>query len=662
MYGINAPLIENKPTKAEYGCPYRYNPNFDGIEKERKCTDCFCLLIFILFLCGMLSLFIISLSQSNYKYIYIPTDSRGLLCGYNNQNLDVENSSDLPDLTDKKYLFWIRPGKPGYSRSFCVEECPKSGYFSNAFKSLDNRLNGFSEIDTEACGEYEGQKVLPTIENYSEKKTVKNRFYCPYSTSIIIQRCFPTTDAFKDISDSVNKSTAIRLFGVSARAASYFTQAVKDVYYSYLIILICVVSALFLSVLWIVSLRCCAAFFVWIAVLLSGASLGLLTWMCFRQMKDDFKNHQLIEKYTFGFVSEALNRKIFFIFFILLAVVDFIFVLLIIFLYDKIVNSIQIIKYVSNCFAKIPSLFIFPIIQYFLLILWWCYVIGAAFVLFGAGHFERRIVQNSNDPPVDKIEMKYDKLIQGFAIYHFFGFLWVSFFIIALGEMTVAGAIVNFYFTKDKKNVPKFLIIRSFFRSLRYHSGSLAFGSLIISVFKVLRMIVEYIDEKTKSPNRNCFADCLIKCCKCCLFCLEKFLKYLNRNAYIMIQIHGYNFWNGAKNAFLLILRNSMNVLTLNWVGDFTLFLGRVFVSAGIAAFSLWLFSKNEKVQFYVVPAVITFVMCYFVIGIFTSIYEIAIDSMFLCYMEDLERNNGSENRRFVDDDLKKIIGKNEKP
>lgn len=30
-------------------------------------------------------------------------------------------------------------------------------------------------------------------------------------------------------------------------------------------------------------------------------------------------------------------------------------------------------------------------------------------------------------------------------------------------------------------------------------------------------------------------ARCILCCFKCCLWCLEKFIKFLNRNAYIMV-------------------------------------------------------------------------------------------------------------------------------
>lgn len=38
----------------------------------------------------------------------------------------------------------------------------------------------------------------------------------------------------------------------------------------------------------------------------------------------------------------------------------------------------------------------------------------------------------------------------------------------------------------------------SFLLLYRYHTGSLAFGSLILSVVQVIRVILEYLDHKLK--------------------------------------------------------------------------------------------------------------------------------------------------------------------
>ena len=53
----------------------------------------------------------------------------------------------------------------------------------------------------------------------------------------------------------------------------------------------------------------------------------------------------------------------------------------------------------------------------------------------------------------------------------------------------------------------------------------------------MIRTIVEYIEKKTKRWNNNDLAKCVICFCKCCLWCLEKFMRFINRNAYIMCAV-----------------------------------------------------------------------------------------------------------------------------
>ena len=48
--------------------------------------------------------------------------------------------------------------------------------------------------------------------------------------------------------------------------------------------------------------------------------------------------------------------------------------------------------------------------------------------------------------------------------------------------------------------------------------------------------------------------------------CLEKFMRFVNRNAYILCAVNGTNFCTSAKDAFSLLLRNSARVVVLDKV------------------------------------------------------------------------------------------------
>lgn len=55
-------------------------------------------------------------------------------------------------------------------------------------------------------------------------------------------------------------------------------------------------------------------------------------------------------------------------------------------------------------------------------------------------------------------------------------------------------------------------LLASFWRAVRYHMGSLAFGSLLIAIVQLLRIICEYVDAKTKGlQDKNRLVKILIK-------------------------------------------------------------------------------------------------------------------------------------------------------
>jgi hypothetical protein len=109
---------------------------------------------------------------------------------------------------------------------------------------------------------------------------------------------------------------------------------------------------------------------------------------------------------------------------------------------------------------------------------------------------------------------------------------------------------------------------------------------------------------------------------------------------------------------FGLLLTNAVRVATLNWVGDFALFLGRVFVAGACTVAAVFLFPvAKPDVQNIVVPAVLVFLCAWLAGAAFTSIFEMGIDSMFICYLEDEERNDGTPGReKYASQELQDYI------
>uniref|UniRef100_A0A8C5BQ89 Choline transporter-like protein n=1 Tax=Gadus morhua TaxID=8049 RepID=A0A8C5BQ89_GADMO len=257
-------------------------------------------------------------------------------------------------------------------------------------------------------------------------------------------------------------------------------------------------------------------------------------------------------------------------------------------------------------------------------------------------------------------------------IYNAVAFLWCVNFVIALGQCTLAGAFASYYWAFSKpSDIPYFPLSSAFIRTLRYHVGSLAFGALILTLVQIVRILLEYIDHKTRSAQNPC-ARFLMCCLKCCFWCLEKFIKFLNRNAYIMIAVYGKNFCVSAKNAFFLLMRNIIRVVVLDKVTDLLLFFGKLLVVGGVAVLSFFFFSgriplpgetfRSENLNYYWMPIITVAIGSYLIAHGFFSVYNMCVDTLFLCFLEDLERNDGSQERPYyMSKNLMKILNKSNK-
>lgn len=76
---------------------------------------------------------------------------------------------------------------------------------------------------------------------------------------------------------------------------------------------------------------------------------------------------------------------------------------------------------------------------------------------------------------------------------------------------------------------------KSLIRTVRYHLGSCIFGSLLVAIVQILRVILQAVHNTVKQGEGNMFKSNLAKICGCCLAVFEKFLAFINRNAYIEV-------------------------------------------------------------------------------------------------------------------------------
>lgn len=76
--------------------------------------------------------------------------------------------------------------------------------------------------------------------------------------------------------------------------------------------------------------------------------------------------------------------------------------------------------------------------------------------------------------------------------------------------MTLSGAFASYYWAFHKSEVPFFALLGSFSRCVRYHLGSVAFGTLLVAIVRFIRVILEYINAKCKKYADNVVARALV--------------------------------------------------------------------------------------------------------------------------------------------------------
>jgi solute carrier family 44 (choline transporter-like protein), member 1 len=231
--------------------------------------------------------------------------------------------------------------------------------------------------------------------------------------------------------------------------------------------------------------------------------------------------------------------------------------------------------------------------------------------------------------------------------------IWTSEFIFAASQLCLAGAVAVWYFRKPTDSP----VCDSMSKLVKYHLGSVAKGSFLITIFKIPRLILTYMyaKMKTMSGKGNECADCGLKCCICCFYCLEKFIRYLNHNAYTVIAIESINFCPAAGVAWKAIWTHVVSVATINGIGDFVLFLGKLAV-AGVCGFiALLMLKNNPEIQFYMVPVFVIAVFAFFVAHVILSLYEIVVDTLFLCVYED--RHINGPTGRWKESNLANLLG-----
>uniref|UniRef100_A0A669C7C3 Choline transporter-like protein n=1 Tax=Oreochromis niloticus TaxID=8128 RepID=A0A669C7C3_ORENI len=611
------------------------------------------------------------------KVVY-PTDSRGQFCGQ--QNTPNANKAIL------FYFNMLKCANPAVlinlqcpTTQLCVSKCP------DRFATLLDAMN---------------------TKNWEYYKQ-----FCKPGFEIGSKRCFPdfirrngiltvaNQTIFKDGENNKRNDHVLLVWVFKIFFFLFFTRL-------YIVFLFCLwccrglVITMVVSLLFILLLRYTAGVLLWLVIFGVIVAVGYGIWHCYWEYSNlSRKPGSNVTITDIGFHTDFsiyLQQSQTWLIFSKLSSTTVI-VIMLIFLRSRLRIAIALLKEGSKAIGYIMSTLFYPVITFFLLAICIAYWAVTAVFLASSGNAVYKVTpaddkcmyanltcnpQTFSKTNITKVcpgsqcmfafyggESLYHRYILVFHLCNLFVFLWLVNFTIALGQCTLAGAFASYYWAlKKPKDIPACPLYSSFSRAIRYHTGSLAFGSLILSVVQMIRIVLEYLDHKLKVSQNAC-ARFLLCCLKCCFWCLEHFIKFLNRNAFIMMAIYGKNFCTSSKDAFFLLMRNVVRVAVLDKVTDFLLFLGKLLISGSVGVLAFFFFSRKIPVfqeevpslNYIWVPLLTVIFGSYMIAHGFFNVYAMCVDTLFLCFCEDLERNDGSSSRPYyMSPGLHKILRKGE--
>ena len=617
----NDPYQKYKDFKWEDADEFKNGPIGD---ENRKCRDVLCCIIFFAFLLACVFVGLYSYDKGDPNIILFPYDDDGNQCGRGLYK-------------DYKYIYFYKAKedakkvKLGSALSaFCVSDC------------FQEKL---SDTETEKVFDCKPTKLKTDCsvskENYYTSRKFIGRFCIPW-TAKEEEKYDPIEDPNNQITsggevyvkyDAVknyvsNEDSANQIFNLGYFSTSRFSSWMSDLFICWKAIAASVVWSFVICLIFLLFIRCCAAFLIYAIILIILAAFIILG-VVFHKRIDYYEG---TGEDTYKTTMEVLQYVCFGI-----AAVWFLFILC---MCNKIRLSVALLeataKYIHNncCINFVPFLF------FILTAIWYAYWIVSAIYICSIGELKKTKIFPS---------IEWDKKTRYLFWFHFFSLLYMNEFLKAFAQFIYASSACIWYFTHEK-GTEDHPIAKSFKRACRYHCGSLAFGSLIVAIIKFIMYMLEGLKKKIDKTygdksKAGCIYKCIIRCLQCFMGCIARTMEFINKHAYIQIALKGDNFCTAAWEGFGLIIRNLGRFSTLILLGSFFTLFGMLFIAAGSAVIGYYVITKvdmfSEDLNSPVLPVVAMALIGLIIGSVTMSVYGMSSDALLHSFLLDEELNKG---------------------
>ena len=557
--------------------------------KERNCTDVPCLLAMIVVF--GLQIYLISYAADN------GADPDSLLHGY-----DYQGKWCNENHADGELNAWVNP-QESFTLRICVESC-KQTY-------LDDDANmTVYEVDDRIVHPYDSEAFLDA--------------YC-------IPKDFDDFDAFERFGD----------YGEAMQ------RGISDIDTAKWMILICAFLTMFFGFIYLRVIEWIGGIIIWTTIIafFIGGIIG--AWLLISDGIDNYNSDSSSDTARWELAVGIL------IIIILLCLFCAMF-----WLKKRIDLALVMLDQAGDCIIDMKGLLVFPIAYSFPVMLYMAFWIWVALYIYSAKESHTQDVPDwFSDSSLSSQVTTYkyydwDEGLQNALVFHFIALLYFMQVFIYFGFMVLAGAIADWYFSEweagasQKRKVrgtrtaelSEHPILESLGRVMRFHLGSLAFGALIITFIRILRATLYYIQKKTEAAE-NPLTKCLFGCAQCCLSCCQCILDKCSKDGFIFCSIYGTNFCYSSYQAIKLIWSNIGRTAMVEGISKYMEIIGRFGIAMLTTGIAIVVFREyeyyDEHLSSFIYPAIPVFIISYLIASLFMMVFEVAVDTLFLCFLVD---------------------------
>lgn len=608
-----------------------------GLKAKRSCTDCWCLLVFALMWAAMIAVAVIAFSRGDPLRLIYGTDYLGNICGEGDAPAAYNISN--AEWSSRKQLWYPITFDPIGRRMFiteaidlgiCVADCPRRRDISVStyIPRADGAANATAPVS------------YPIL----------------FDSALTMYRCLPEFLTFDcaNATDCLNSlKGAAEQFSLVNDALLLGQAGMREVIDGWWVILVGILSSVVWSFLWVFTLRRTVKPIVVIFILLALGLLATGGALCFLQMKAIKDDPQAGGSNADAWLAGA----------IVLWVIAFVCVCVLVFVGRSIMIACDIIEEAAKVPISIPSMNTVPIAIFAATLPFAAFLVAVCIFIQSCGETLTidgyRPVYNSSIDFSDvaalmqntsAISQYYEATTFSFEgwrvyaqLYNIFIFLWTYGLLNAVGYLVFSLCCVFWYWSNpgDDKKPPLGSVCIALSMALRYHLGSLALGAFLVAVVQLMRIILIFISKqaKEKGAEEQPQLKFLMRCLMCLLACLERLIKFVNKNAYNVMAHDGECFFTSARIGVELFTSNVLIVGMASAIAELFFFFGKFQIAlfSGGVAFLLTYFVEEAGggPSRGIILIFIVAVVAYLVASLFLSVLSTCVECLTVCFCYD---------------------------